>query len=67
MDKGVDMEQYIFELAQYGDIKDILSLIKLRIKWMDEKGIEQWNKTDYLNCYPSEYFQNCIFKKSCMF
>nr|WP_301282264.1 hypothetical protein [Clostridium sporogenes] len=41
MDKGVDMEQYIFELAQYDDIKDILSLIKLRIKWMDEKGIEQ--------------------------
>lgn len=60
MDKGVDMEQYIFELAQYDDIKDILSLIKLRIKWMDEKGIEQWNKTDYLNSYPSEYFENCI-------
>ncbi|KEJ03973.1 GNAT family N-acetyltransferase [Clostridium botulinum] len=63
MDKGVDMEQYIFELAQYGDIKDILSLIKLRIKWMDEKGIEQWNKTNYLNCYPSEYFENCISRK----
>ncbi|NFF66466.1 GNAT family N-acetyltransferase [Clostridium sporogenes] len=32
------------------------------IKWMDE-GIEQWNKTDYLNSYPSEYFENCISRK----
>jgi ribosomal protein S18 acetylase RimI-like enzyme len=63
MDKMTKKKEYIFQLAQYDDIKDILALIESRIKWMDEKGIEQWNKTDYLHCYPKEYFEECISRK----
>ena len=27
------------------------------MNWMDEKGIRQWNVTDYLAAYPKSYYQ----------
>lgn len=46
--------------AKLSDIDSIIKLIKDRIKWMDEKGINQWNKTDYVGRYPKEYFEENI-------
>ena len=38
------------------DVPDIMDLLQIRIDWMDEKGLYQWNKTDYLGVYPENYF-----------
>lgn len=38
------------------DVPSIMDLLQIRIDWMDEKGLYQWNKTDYLGVYPSAYF-----------
>lgn len=54
--------RYNFSLAQEKDIADILFLIRKRIQWMNNCGIEQWNKTNYMECYPKEYFDDCILK-----
>lgn len=37
----------------------MLGLIHQRIAWMDEKGIRQWNVTDYDGVYPPEYYEAC--------
>ena len=34
-----------------------LELIRRRVAWMDEKGIDQWNRSGYLNYYPAEFFR----------
>ena len=47
---------YIFELAKPCDVSEIFSIIAKRVEWMEEKGLKQWNTTDYLNVYPSTYF-----------
>lgn len=44
----------------------MFSLIKERIAWMDEVGIEQWNKTHYTDVYPLSYYEGhrrngCVF------
>ncbi|MBR4868464.1 MAG: GNAT family N-acetyltransferase [Clostridia bacterium] len=38
------------------DVPSIMDLLQIRIDWMDEKGLYQWNKTDYLGVYPADYF-----------
>lgn len=55
-------ERYKFRLAQEKNIADVLCLIRKRIRWMDNCGIEQWNKTNYLECYPKKYFADCMLK-----
>ncbi|AFS77829.1 acetyltransferase, GNAT family [Gottschalkia acidurici 9a] len=57
-------EKYNFKLAREKDIDHILELIKKRIMWMDDYGIEQWNKTNYMEWYPKEYFSDCILQNS---
>jgi GNAT superfamily N-acetyltransferase len=52
--------------AKRGDIPAILELLQLRIQWMDEKGLYQWNKTDYLGVYPYEHFEN-LMKQDVLF
>jgi len=47
-------------LADLEDVDGILDLIRQRIGWMDEKGLEQWNKTEYLSVYPRSYFEEII-------
>jgi GNAT superfamily N-acetyltransferase len=42
------------------DIPAILDLLKVRIDWMDDMNLYQWNKTDYLGVYPYEHFENLV-------
>lgn len=51
---------YQFTLATETMLDQIYSLIEKRIKWMDEKGIKQWNVTDYTRIYPKTYYQKQI-------
>ncbi len=51
---------YTFEKATPEHIAPILALVKQRIGWMDQQGIHQWNKTDYLNCYPPAYYEQAV-------
>ncbi len=48
--------EYLFALAEKGDLEAVFGLIDGRIRWMDEKGIRQWNVRDYWNVYPKEYY-----------
>ena len=50
----------VFRKAEKKDVKFIISLIKQRIEWMNQVGINQWNKTDYLGVYPVSYFEQNI-------
>ncbi len=50
-------------LANAKHLPAILDIIKQRINWMDEKGLYQWNKTDYMGVYPPEYFLDLIQKE----
>lgn len=54
------MDKYIFQKAIKTDIDEILMLIEKRIEWMNENNIDQWNKTNYLECYPKEYFEEMV-------
>ena len=36
--------------AKEEDVPAIMALLQQRIDWMDEKGLYQWNKTEYLTC-----------------
>ena len=56
------MNKYIFKKAINVDIDAVLELIQKRIKWMDKNNIYQWNKTNYLSCYPKEYFEELVSK-----
>jgi|GEM_PF-88023 len=47
---------YTFTRAKPEDIQEIYSIVKKRVQWMEDKGIRQWNTTDYLNTYPPAYF-----------
>lgn len=49
-------------LAKEAKLPAILDVIQQRIEWMDEKGLYQWNKTDYMGVYPPEYFLGLIQK-----
>lgn len=51
------------ELAQPYDLNSIYSLFEQRVKWMDEKGIRQWNVTHYLQAYTKDYFLEMIQQK----
>ena len=46
--------------AREENVPAIMALLQQRIDWMDEKGLYQWNKTDYLTCYPPAHFQRLI-------
>lgn len=42
--------------ATAADVDAILEIIRERMAWMDEQGLEQWNCTEYLEVYPRSYF-----------
>jgi len=50
-------KEYIFECSGEDDVEAIFSLYEKRVRWMDEKGLKQWNATDYLEIYPAEYYR----------
>ena len=46
----------VFERAAERDVAPIYELIRARIAWQEENGIEGWNQTSYLDRYPPVYF-----------
>ncbi len=50
----------VFCTAENRDLEDIIKLICKRIEWMDERGLHQWNETNYLNIYNICYFESLI-------
>ena len=48
--------------ATVNQLSAILDIVQQRIDWMDQKGLYQWNKTDYMGVYPPSYFQGLIEK-----
>ncbi len=47
----------VFRKAIEEDVLGIFALYEKRIAWMEEKGLHQWNTTDYLTVYPRSYFR----------
>lgn len=47
--------EYIFQPAVPQEA--VFHLYKQRVSWMNEKGLHQWNDTDYLNAYPISYYR----------
>ena len=56
------MYDVVFCTAENRDLEDIIKLICKRIEWMDERGLHQWNETNYLNIYNICYFESLIEK-----
>lgn len=54
---------YCFQRAEENDIARVMELIKARIRWMDEAGIDQWNKNGYLNAYPEAYYREAVTRR----
>ena len=42
------------------DVGPILDLIRRRIRWMDEIGLDHWNRVDYFGIYPERYYEENI-------
>ena len=47
---------YTFRAAEHSEVGYVFGLYQKRIRWMDEKGIRQWNTTGYLKAYPVDYY-----------
>ncbi|MDO5544490.1 MAG: GNAT family N-acetyltransferase [Eubacteriales bacterium] len=47
---------YLFREAAPDEVSQVFSLILKRMRWMDEKGIRQWNVTRYNEAYPQSYY-----------
>lgn len=47
-------KQYEFRRLTVDEAPEMFDLIVQRIRWMDEKGIKQWNATHYDTAYPLE-------------
>ncbi len=52
------LEGYHLIEAIEDDLPFVYKIIDDRIHWMDEVGINQWNKTNYWECYPESYYIN---------
>lgn len=48
--------EYELVLADESALEAVYGLIDQRIRWMDEKGIAQWNAMDYWGAYPREHY-----------
>lgn len=49
-----------FRKARLQDVEAIMRLVQRRIDWMDERGLHQWNETDYFGRYPCAYWERNI-------
>lgn len=45
------------EKAARADVEAVRGLIRARIAWMDERGIDSWNRSSYLETYPASHFE----------
>lgn len=52
----------IFRKVKLSEIPQIFNLILERMKWMDEKGIKQWNVMEYDKVYPLSYYEEMSAK-----
>lgn len=52
------MGNYLFRQIKKEEIPQMFSIIKERMKWMDENGIRQWNVTFYDTVYPESYYED---------
>ena len=50
-------KRYLFREIKKEEIPEMFELILARMRWMDEKGIRQWNVTKYDEVYPMEYYE----------
>ena len=57
---GVTVSKYIFIPARIEMAEEIFEIYRERMKWMDVKGLDHWNKCDYLNLYPLTYYKRQI-------
>ncbi|MDO4829558.1 MAG: hypothetical protein Q4B19_09290, partial [Clostridia bacterium] len=57
--------RYALRSARPEEVDEVFSLYEKRVRWMDEKGIRQWNDTDYLNAYPADYYRE-MREKDCL-
>lgn len=48
---------HIFKAAKPEEAEEIFHLYEKRVCWMNAKGMNQWNVTDYLERYPVTYYQ----------
>ena len=48
---------YLFAQGTLGDLPRFYDLLRERIAWMDEVGIQQWNTTDYWAVYPESHYE----------
>lgn len=55
---------YEFRCARETEIPAIFDLYVRRVHWMDEAGICQWNRTDYLSVYPQAYYREELQKRA---
>lgn len=51
---------FTFGPAAMEDAEAVFSIIRDRIRWMDEQGIRQWNVTDYWSVFPESYYREAI-------
>lgn len=49
--------QYLFREIKKEEIPQMFQIILERMKWMDDKGIKQWNVTKYDEVYPPSYYE----------
>lgn len=49
--------RYIFRQIEKEEISQMFSMILQRMKWMDDKGIKQWNEAGYDEIYPQSYYE----------
>ena len=50
-------DRYLFRKIFKSEIPQVFSMILQRIEWMSQKGIRQWNVTNYTNAYPLSYYE----------
>lgn len=53
------MDRYQFREAEEEEVPQVFQLVLERMKWMDARGVRQWNVTDYDKVYPPSYYEEC--------
>ena len=48
---------YDFRNIQKQEVAQMFDLVLQRMRWMDQNGIQQWNKTRYDQIYPLAYYE----------
>ncbi len=51
-------ERYCFRKIHPEEVSVMFELVKQRIHWMDEVGIQGWNMADYTAIYPLSYYES---------